>query len=123
MEQRNDTMMKQLGNHIVIDLYQCKANILSNPSAIKEVMENAAKVMKATILTSLYHHFSPLGVSGVTVIAESHIAIHTWPEYNFAAVDIFYCGELEIEAGIAFLQTAFESENIERREILRGNKL
>jgi S-adenosylmethionine decarboxylase len=116
-------MKKQLGNHIIIDFYKCKADTLSSPEIIKEIMEAAANVMNATIITSLYHYFSPLGVSGVTVISESHIAIHTWPEFEFAAVDIFYCGDLNLEDGIQFLQVAFDAENIDTRELLRGNKI
>jgi S-adenosylmethionine decarboxylase len=115
-------MKKQLGNHIIFDFYQCTANVLSNPESIKDIMEAAAKIMNATIITSIYHHFSPLGVSGVTVISESHIAIHTWPEHHFAAVDIFYCGDLKIEEGISYLQSAFEAQCIDQREILRGSE-
>jgi len=73
-------------------------------------------VVKTTI-----HSFSPIGVSGVVVIQESHIAIHTWPEYNYVAIDIFTCSpEHSLDEGILFLQERFKAKRIIQKEILRG---
>ncbi len=116
-------MKAHLGNHIIIDYYQCNSDTLSSPELIKDIMEKAADEMGATIITSLYHHFSPLGVSGVTVISESHMAIHTWPEHNFAAIDIFYCGDIDIDAGVKYLQDRFSSKDYNKREVFRGDKI
>lgn len=82
-----------LGRHLLAEFYECEPNILNNISLIEKVMTDAALVAGATIVQKNFHHFSPYGVSGVVVIAESHLAIHTWPEYGYAAVDLFTCGE------------------------------
>ena len=82
-----------LGRHLLAEFYDCEPNILNNVSLIERVMTEAAVLAGATIVQQNFHHFSPYGVSGVVVIAESHLAIHTWPEYGYAAVDLFTCGE------------------------------
>ncbi len=81
-----------LGRHLLAEFYDCDPNVLNNATLIEEVMTDAAKIAGATIVQKTFHHFSPYGVSGVVVIAESHLAIHTWPEYGYAAVDLFTCG-------------------------------
>lgn len=82
-----------LGRHLLSEFYDCDPNVLNNVSLIEKVMCEAAEIAGATIVQKNFHHFSPYGVSGVVVIAESHLAIHTWPEYGYAAVDLFTCGE------------------------------
>ena len=84
--------MDSLGKHILVEFYNCEANILNDTAKIEELMVTAAEQAGATIISTGFHHFSPFGVSGVVVIQESHLAVHTWPEYNFAAVDLFTCG-------------------------------
>ena len=80
-----------------------------------------AKVAKATIVGSHFHQFSPFGVSGVVVIAESHLAIHTWPEYGYAAIDIFTCGEtLGTEVAAQYLVEKFQSRQPSLIELKRG---
>lgn len=81
-----------LGRHLLAEFYECNSNILNNLQLIEQAMCEAAIACGATIVTKNFHHFSPYGVSGVVVIAESHLAIHTWPEYGYAAVDLFTCG-------------------------------
>ena len=84
-------------------------------------MIDAAKKAHATIVDDKFHHFSPFGVSGVVVIAESHLAIHTWPEYRYAAVDVFTCGEtLKPEVAAIHLAQVFKSQNPSIHEIKRG---
>ena len=84
-------------------------------------MLDAAKKAHATIVDDKFHHFSPFGVSGVVVIAESHLAIHTWPEYRYAAVDVFTCGEtLKPEVAAIYLAQVFQSQNPSIHEIKRG---
>ena len=85
--------MQALGRQILVELYNCDADILKNRDLIDAAMNEAVIRAKATVVTSTFHTFSPFGVSGVVVIAESHVAIHTWPEYGYAAVDIFTCGD------------------------------
>ncbi len=85
--------LESLGKHILVEYYGCDVNLLNKASALKEILEDAARAARATIVESFVHQFSPFGVSGVVVIAESHLTIHTWPEYGYAAVDLFTCGE------------------------------
>lgn len=84
--------MKVLGKHLIAEFMGCKAK-LDTVSVVKQAMERAAIKARATIVQSVFHRFNPYGISGVVVIAESHLTIHTWPEFSYAAVDIFTCGE------------------------------
>lgn len=90
---------------------------------MKTILEATAITMGATIVTSTFHHFSPLGVSGVVIIMESHLTIHTWPEHHYAAVDIFTCGELDMAAGVAFLVEQMGVGRVEQRILERGGVL
>jgi len=82
-----------IGMHVVLDLYECDPEILDDMERIEEILTKAAEVANATIIDKRFHKFSPQGVSGVVVVSESHIAIHTWPEHGYAAVDVYTCGD------------------------------
>ena len=82
-----------LGTHLLLDLKNCKSELLDDIEFIRQAMTSAADEAGATIVGETFHKFSPLGVTGIIAIAESHLCIHTWPEYGYAAVDIFTCGE------------------------------
>lgn len=82
-----------LGRHILAEFYSCNPNVLNNEELIEKAMEEAAVKCGATVLEKKFHMFSPYGVSGVVIISESHLAIHTWPEFGYAAVDLFTCGD------------------------------
>ena len=109
-----------LGKQIILELYNCNEALLADPIGIEKIMKQTAETMGATIVTSNFHHFSPLGVSGVVVIMESHLTIHTWPEYRYAAADFFTCGEIDMDAGVAFLKKHLEAERIEVKLLDRG---
>ena len=83
--------MKVLGKHLLIEAKNCNAGLINDLDFIKSIMINSAEISGATILGEKFHKFSPLGVTGILSIAESHISIHTWPEYYYAAIDIFTC--------------------------------
>src|SRR4249920_1299043 len=85
--------MNSLGRHILVEFIGCNSDVLNDVALIEKGMITAAQDAGATVIQSTFHHFSPFGVSGVVVIQESHLAIHTWPEYQYAAVDLFTCGE------------------------------
>jgi len=87
-----DGPVDYLGRQVTVDFFDCDKSVLNDPEKIETIMVAAAKAGKATVVKSLFHKFNPYGVSGVVVIAESHLAIHTWPEYGFASVDVFTCG-------------------------------
>ncbi len=85
--------MKILGRHLIVEMADCDCNILNDQESLQRHMEEAVRRSGATIVKSVFHRYNPQGVSGVVVIAESHISIHTWPEYGYAAVDFFTCGD------------------------------
>ena len=88
---------------------------------IEATLREAVEVTGATLLHIHLHHFTPNGgVSGVAVLAESHISIHTWPERDYAALDIFMCGDTQPEKAIKVFEKAFETTNIQVSEHLRG---
>ena len=118
MEIKKDTY---LGKQIILELYGCPADLLKDLAAVEEIMKAAAEAMGATVVTSTFHHFSPLGISGVVVIMESHLTIHTWPEYNYAAIDIFTCGDIQMQKGVAYLMKYLHSETAEVKALERGN--
>ena len=84
--------MNALGIQLLLELKECDRDILDDLSYIEEALVDAAAEVGATIVGKSFHKFTPLGVTGILAIAESHICIHTWPEHAFAAVDIFTCG-------------------------------
>lgn len=115
--------MNPLGRHILIEFYDCVPSHLSQLDQVREIMMTAAKKGQATIVQDVFHQYSPHGVSGVVVIAESHLAIHTWPEHRYAAVDLFTCSDaLNIAAIELFLKSAFGSNSSEKIEVSRGQK-
>lgn len=110
-----------LGTHLLVELRDCDPEILKNLSKVKEAMVSAAKEAKATIIDVSFHEFNPFGISGMVVIAESHLSIHTWPEYGYAAVDIFTCGDIiKPEVAANYLINQFESKNPSIVEMKRG---
>lgn len=113
--------MNALGRHILVEFTNCNADILNDVAEIEKSMIDAAKIAGATVINSNFHHFSPYGVSGVVVIQESHLAIHTWPEYKYAAVDLFTCGET-VDPWVSFdhLKKAFQA-NYSAIEMQRGS--
>ena len=84
--------MNALGKHLLLELNDCDPNLLNDLSFIREIMLAAANESGATVLGESFHQFSPQGVSGVILIAESHLSVHTWPEHGYAGADIFTCG-------------------------------
>jgi S-adenosylmethionine decarboxylase len=110
---------KFAGMHLLVDLWG--ATNLADPDHIDAALREAAVAAGATILHSHFHHFSPNGgVSGVVVLAESHISIHTWPERDFAAVDLFMCGCCDPYLSIPILREAFAPERVDIDEQRRG---
>lgn len=84
--------MNALGKHLLLELKGCDREVLNDIGFLREALLAAAVGAGATVLGESFHQFSPQGVSGVVIIAESHICIHTWPEYGYAVADIFTCG-------------------------------
>ncbi len=113
--------MKSLGKHLIVELYDCDFGLINDVSQVEKILVEAVAISKATIVQPVFHQFSPHGVSGVVVIAESHFTIHTWPEYGYCALDIFTCGELiDSDASLEYLKKAFKAGSLSVMEIKRG---
>lgn len=113
--------LRTLGRHILIEYYGCDAEIIEDNKTIEKMMNEAARVSGATIVDSVFHHFNPYGVSGAVIIAESHLTIHTWPEYGYASVDVYTCGDtVDPWLAVNYLEKAFKATRSESFEIPRG---
>lgn len=107
------------GTHLIADLWS--ARDLDDIAAVDRALREAARAAGATLLNIDLHHFSPNGgISGVAVLAESHISIHTWPERGYAAVDIFMCGDARPHCAVKVIRKAFAPESITLVEHRRG---
>ena len=113
--------MNALGRHLLVELNECNREVLNDLDLLRDAMLTAAVKSGAVVLGDSFHRFSPQGVSGVVVIAESHLSVHTWPEYGYAAVDVFTCGTtVNPETAAEVLIERFESKNHTMTEIQRG---
>jgi S-adenosylmethionine decarboxylase len=113
--------LNALGRHLLLELFDCDIDAINNLEAVKGALVEAAKRAQATIVDVVFHEFNPFGVSGVVVIAESHLSIHTWPEYRYAAVDIFSCGDvLQPEVAANYLVEEFKAERTSVVDVQRG---
>lgn len=100
------------GKHCVQELYRADSSKLNDEAFIRVTLSKAALEANATLLDIKTHSFSPMGVTGFALLAESHISIHTWPEHNYAAVDVFTCGDItDPETACKFLAEAFEAKS------------
>lgn len=107
------------GTHLIIDFWE--AENLDNLELMETALREAVEVSGATLLHIHLHHFTPSGgISGIAVLAESHISVHTWPERNFAAFDVFMCGDTEPELTIPVLKSTFNPGKLNVNEQLRG---
>jgi S-adenosylmethionine decarboxylase len=115
------TGLNALGRHLLLELFDCDLDAINNLESVKQTLVEAARRAQATIVDVVFHEFNPFGISGVVVIAESHLSIHTWPEYRYAAVDIFSCGDvLQPEVAASYLVEQFGAERTSVVEMQRG---
>lgn len=113
--------MKPLGRHFLIELHDCNYDLINDISKIQEILTESAKRANATIIKPFFHKFSPQGISGVIIIAESHITIHTWPEYGYCAIDLFTCSaKMKTDESIKYLIKELEAGEVHTWEIKRG---
>jgi S-adenosylmethionine decarboxylase len=112
------------GQHLLADLDGIDAARLCDPVAIESLLRQAAAHAGATVLQGHFHHFGPQqGVTGVLLLAESHLSIHTWPEARFAALDIFLCGALQVEQALEIIVAGLQPEQLHRQLIERQVRL
>ena len=108
------------GVHLIVDLHGAKR--LNDIEHIEATLRRCVEASNATLLHIHLHHFQPSGVSGVAVLAESHISIHTWPKAGYAALDVFMCGSADPDKCIPVLREAFSAKRVSVNELLRGQK-
>jgi len=110
-----------VGRHLLVELYECDSRILNSLEYIREALLKAAVASNSTIINHFFHKFKPQGISGYVLVAESHISIHTWPEYGYAAVDVFTCGEhTDPWRGLEVLRKALKAKRFNVVEVTRG---
>jgi S-adenosylmethionine decarboxylase len=110
-----------LGIHLLVELRECNSETLKDLRRVTDIMVGAAEEARATVVEATFHEFSPFGISGMVIIAESHLSIHTWPEYSYAAVDIFTCGDvINPHSAANYLIEKFGAKNSAITGIRRG---
>lgn len=110
-----------IGLHVLLDLHGIEPDLLSDVARIEAVLDEAARAAGAHVLDGHFHPFGPgLGVTGVLLLAESHISIHTWPEHGYAAVDVFMCGKAEAMTAARLIGERLQALRVELHEQARG---
>ena len=112
--------MKTNGRHLLVEYRGCERTLLDNKSFVERIMRRAAVIAGATEVGSIFRNFKPQGVSGVVVVEESHLSIHTWPEYGYAAVDFYTCGDCAPEKADDYLRDQLRCETAEVMVVERG---
>ena len=113
--------MDVLARQVLVEYYGCSQILLNDLAQVREIMMEAVRRSGAHIVTDVFHLFAPQGISGVIVIAESHVSIHTWPEFGYAAVDIFTCG-MHVDPWTiqSYIADHFKSTSVSTVELQRG---
>jgi S-adenosylmethionine decarboxylase len=112
--------MNKVGTHLVVEAWEAPAEFLNDPERIRRAMIEAIAAGEATLIDMCVHQFSPHGVTATATLAESHIAIHTWPEYGYFAADLFFCGKGQPKVAIEVLKNALQAQKVKMQEIDRG---
>jgi len=114
-------MIQSLGNHLIVELYDCDVTIINDRQRVEQTLVKAVEISGANLVKSVVHEFNPHGISGVVVIEESHFSVHTWPEYGYCALDIFTCGkDINHHAALQYIRDAFCAKHISVSDIKRG---
>jgi len=111
---------EKIGRHFILELYKCDNTRLNDEAFIRTTITSSAKIAGATLINLVTHSFKPQGVTGLALLAESHISIHTWPEIGYAAIDVFTCGDHTMpEKACKLLFKDFEAKNFSFKNIVR----
>ncbi|MGD1903421.1 MAG: adenosylmethionine decarboxylase [Geitlerinemataceae cyanobacterium] len=113
-------MQKNIGTHLIVDAWEAPDSLLNDPECIRQALLDAVSAGGATLIDLCVHQFSPHGVTATATLAESHIAIHTWPEHGYFAADFFFCGAGEPRKALEFLAAALKAERVNVTELPRG---
>lgn len=109
------------GRHVLADFRGVRADLLTDPQTLERQLIDAARAAGARVLSAHFHHFgAAAGVTGVVVLSESHISIHSWPEHRYAALDIFMCGAARPELALEHLRAQLAPESVNVTTVARG---
>lgn len=109
-----------MGQHLVLDAWRASEQHLDDPEFVQKALEEAVERSGATLINVCVHQFSPFGVTATATLAESHMAIHTWPEHGYLGADVFFCGEGQPKQALEFLVERFEAKEFQIRYFRRG---
>lgn len=113
--------MDTMGRHVIAELWDCNIDKLNNMGKIERIFVDAALKAGAEIREVAFHEFAPHGVSGVVIIAESHLTIHSFPEHGYASIDVYTCGgTVDPNVAVEYIVTALEAKTAEKVEVARG---
>ena len=113
-------MEKTVGIHLVVDAWQCPPEFLDDPEKIRQTLLDAVQIGRATLIDLCVHQFSPHGVTATATLAESHIAIHTWPEYGYFAADLFFCGDGDPHMAMDCITSSLQAGEVRIKKMTRG---
>lgn len=119
---RSITAVDSASKHLLVEYFDCDRSVLNDRAAIAALMRQAAGAAGATVVNEVFHPYAPQGVTGVLVIEESHLSIHTWPEHGYAAVDFFTCGDCDPMRAHEVLRAGLAAERLEVLLLRRGER-
>lgn len=112
--------MDTKGRHVIAELWGCNVRLLNDVNIIEEIFVTAAVKTGAEVREVIFHQFSPHGVSGVVIISESHLAMHSFPEHGYASIDVYTCGDLDPNIAVHHISLCFAATRIKTIELVRG---
>ena len=115
--------METKSQHLLVELFECNLEALKSKDLLQNLLEKAAEAAQVTIVQSVFHQYSPQGVTGIVIIEESHLSIHTWPEYGYASVDFYTCGDGLPEKALSVIKEGLISKRAEVMMVDRGKSL
>lgn len=110
-----------MGRHVIAELWECNLDILNDMERLEKTFVNAALKAGAEVREVAFHKFAPFGVSGVVIISESHLTIHSFPEHGYASIDVYTCGDIiDPHVAVQFIEDELEAKTSEKIEVPRG---
>ena len=120
LESSEKVSYENAGRHCILELYECDQAKLNDEAFIRTTITSSVKMAGATLINLITHSFKPQGVTGLALLAESHISIHTWPEIGYAAIDVFTCGNHTMpESACEFFSKEFAAKKCSLKSIVR----
>ena len=109
-----------VGRHLILDAWKVSTELLNDPQFVRQAVRRAVDACGATLINLCVHQFSPYGVTATATLAESHIAVHTWPEHGYLGADLFLCGSADPRPAMESLIESFRPGEVQLRELNRG---